>query len=582
MKWWDRWPWALPMEEAALQAAGFAYTIDEDQRAKGRLVMRVRVPIAGEVREVTATYPNCFPYFAPAAQLRGYRYPRHHNLEGFLCLLERNAEDWVPGVDTLAGLLSAQLPKITSVNAPGVDSNERQQLEEEAGEPLANFLPFMVPPNVLLRPDSVPGEDHQVGFMEVFVNSAALKRGVITGEVRAFQNHSGYRLVSMPTSAGLYDQQMRGFWARLPSKPAVDSVLESDELRRLFWRQIIQRNGALENAARTGSKGDVIFAAAVYRDEVSWDDSKDDVVLMRAVITGEQTKRSPAESRIDFVRCDAAGERTFLQRSPSLAPLRAKSVLLIGAGNVGSPVAMQLARAGLQRLTVVDHDILQVGNTVRWALGRRFAGWHKALAIAESVRHDFPLTTVEPLGLHVGGLPAPDDKPNYDDLMRSRIQASDLVIDAAVHYGVSRYLADLCREMGKPLLWLSTTAGAAGGVVGRIVPGRTVGCWHCYQRSMADGTLPLPPEGDVTGTQPAGCTHPTFVGAGVDSEEIPVLASRLAIATLCRDAPGAYRDFSWDVAVCELQTEGVPHAPRWSEHRLAIHPQCEKCAINGS
>ncbi|HEX7389011.1 MAG TPA: ThiF family adenylyltransferase, partial [Acidiphilium sp.] len=47
------------------------------------------------------------------------------------------------------------------------------------------------------------------------------------------------------------------------------------------------------------------------------------------------------------------------------AKLRAASVLIIGAGGLGSPSALYLAAAGVGRIGIVDHDVLELSNLQR-------------------------------------------------------------------------------------------------------------------------------------------------------------------------------------------------------------------------
>lgn len=61
---------------------------------------------------------------------------------------------------------------------------------------------------------------------------------------------------------------------------------------------------------------------------------------------------------------------------------QSKSVLIIGGGAVGSVLAELLVRSGVQRVTIMDHDRLKVGNLVRHTLGVSHLEKPKASSLA--------------------------------------------------------------------------------------------------------------------------------------------------------------------------------------------------------
>ncbi|WP_431120861.1 ThiF family adenylyltransferase [Variovorax paradoxus] len=578
--WWSRYPAALDRERHALDERGFSWSTDEEAFAKGRFVVNLEVRFGGVERQLSAYYPDTYPYFAPQVVMSGDRLQRHHNLDGFLCLLERDGEDWIPDVDTLASVLCTQLQKIEQVNQPGADAALVAQQEEPAGEPISNFLPYLMPPEVLLIPDETPSADVAKGRLEVLLHPGAKAKSIAIGAVNKILDKTGKVILQNPVASPHATAPASGFWCRLQQRPVIGQIAP-ETLHKLFHELLLADCPELGKALSSARRGDMLFGGVVYRDEVSWRTNKDDWVFMKYEVTRERKGARAASFKMQFVRSDWSGEETFLQRAPFMRPLRNKSVLLIGAGNVGSPVAIQLARAGVRRLDIVDPDVLQAGNTVRWALGRREAGQFKAYALAAYIGVDFPLTEAHPHAFRIGHCATkPEDIVDYFELTRTLIEKADLVIDATASFRASYFIADMAKSLDKPYLWLTTTHGAAGGVVGRILPGHTAGCWHCFQRCLGDGSIRLPADSGAEEVQPGGCTHPTFIGAGLDSDEIAILASRLAVATLCRGDANGYGDFDWDVAVGDLQMNGRSTAPNWSIYPLNAHPGCRACGQN--
>lgn len=85
----------------------------------------------------------------------------------------------------------------------------------------------------------------------------------------------------------------------------------------------------------------------------------------------------------------------------ALGALRAAHVGIIGAGGLGSNVAMMLARSGIRHMTIADPDIVDASNLNRQAYFPDDVGSPKVLALA---RH---LTALEPamkLTLHELGV----------------------------------------------------------------------------------------------------------------------------------------------------------------------------------
>jgi molybdopterin/thiamine biosynthesis adenylyltransferase len=124
------------------------------------------------------------------------------------------------------------------------------------------------------------------------------------------------------------------------------------------------------------------------------------------------------------------------------AKLAAGSVLLLGAGGLGSPAALYLAAAGVGRLGVVDSDVVELSNLQRQVLHTEArAGMSKAESARLSLNALNPHVAVEPHSLRL-------DSANVDAL----VARYDVVLDGGDNFATRYLLSDACRRHRKPLV----------------------------------------------------------------------------------------------------------------------------------
>lgn len=583
--WWETYPGLLEAEQATLDQAGFKWKIDEDARQRGQLVMLVEYPRDNDsVWELRAEFPATYPYFAPTVYLADITLPRHHHpLSKNLCLLAQNGEEWHPQKDTLATLLTDQMSQVLATAVEAAAPLEvATEMEDHVGEPVSAFLEY-TPNSVLIVPDDVPDVAHKGGRLTILAKSESGQdraQGQVNGLVSIIHDRKRAPLIKLDVTLPSHKSPRDGYWMRLDTRPDV-SDMDNTRWGLGLLKRMLAALPEFNLDLMKAPKGKTFVAGFLYEDETTWRSSGSDWIFLSVTVDQKgKGGKVPPHVVLKTIRVDRGGERSWMQRAPMLTPLREKKVFLFGTGSLGSPVAVHLARAGVCGLTLIDHDHLQVGNTVRWALGWQYAGQDKVDALIDYIQSNYPYTKVDGEKLNLGfptfNLPSRSGPVSDYELIRERIRASDLVIDASASFRVSHFLSDLAHELGKPYIWLTTTHGCAGGIVGRHMPGSGHGCWNCHILRLTDHSLPDPPEIESEGIQPGGCRQATFIGAGIDSEEIALMASRLAVSTLSRDAEG-HADFDWNVGVCEVYRNGRPIAPSWHTSGLEAHPDCHIC-----
>ncbi len=147
--------------------------------------------------------------------------------------------------------------------------------------------------------------------------------------------------------------------------------------------------------------------------------------------------------------------------------LLAASVLLIGLGGLGSPIAMYLAAAGIGRLVLVDHDHVELSNLQRQIVhGTADLGRPKVDSAADTLRALNPNTRIETLGHTL-------TEDDFDDLL----PGIDVVVDATDNFTTRYAINRACLRHARPLV--SGAAIRFEGQVSVFRPG--VGDSPCYR-----------------------------------------------------------------------------------------------------
>lgn len=158
------------------------------------------------------------------------------------------------------------------------------------------------------------------------------------------------------------------------------------------------------------------------------------------------------------------------------------------------------------------------------------------------------------------------------------LEGVDLLYDATAEVGIQYLLSDLARSRKIAYVSVSTTPGAWGGRVARVLVGPSKACWMCLQIAEQNAVISRPSGDSRELVQPAGCAAPTFTGAGFDITEVSLAGVRLSVATLCAGSASAYPDFDWNVGTLFLRdAEGQVIAPRWETFNVEPQPSCQVC-----
>ena len=191
--------------------------------------------------------------------------------------------------------------------------------------------------------------------------------------------------------------------------------------------------------------------------------------------------------------------------------LKNSSVLVIGAGGLGTPALQYLIAAGVGRMGIVDFDRVDISNLQRQVLfSTHDVGRSKAEVAAKKLKELNPLSNIEHFNTHLSATNA-----------QAILSTFDLVIDGSDNLPTRYLVNDACVLLNKPLVY-----GAIFQFEGQV---------SVFNQLLDDGTrgpnyrdlFPEPPppemvpscsEGGVLGVLPG------IIGSMMANEAIKIIA----------------------------------------------------------
>ena len=222
--------------------------------------------------------------------------------------------------------------------------------------------------------------------------------------------------------------------------------------------------------------------------------------------------------------------------------LLASHALIIGAGGLGSPAALYLGSAGVGRITVVDHDHVEVTNLQRQiAHNLSRLGWPKAESVRQSIAAINPDVEVRVIVKRADAT-----------LLSSLVQEADVVLDCTDNFRTRHAVNAACVAHRKPLV-----SGAAIGFDGQISVYDTrqplAPCYACI----------FPPEAT---TEEAACAT-----MGVFAPLVGIIGSMQAAEAL-KLLAGVGSTLAGQLLMLDGRTMA------WDRITLPRQPHCKVCA----
>lgn len=206
-----------------------------------------------------------------------------------------------------------------------------------------------------------------------------------------------------------------------------------------------------------------------------------------------------------------------------------KKVGIIGVGSGGSPIALELAKQGVQHFLLVDPDRLETGNISRHICGLSDLGRFKTKAVSGMIKNKNPYAEVITLEKDITKMSEEEKEYFFGDV--------NLILCCTDSRESKLIVNRFCIEHNLVCLYGGAFRRAYGGQVLRVIPHKTL-CYQCYISSMPG----ISNDNEISNQRQAGRIAysdredvPIEPGLSIDIAPISTFLVKLAILELLKD-----------------------------------------------
>lgn len=289
-----------------------------------------------------------------------------------------------------------------------------------------------------------------------------------------------------------------------------------------------------------------------------------------------------ASHRIVLVRVDPGDRGFVLTRGGAVDALADRRVLVLGCGAVGGYVAMNLARAGVGELWLLDDDAFELANTFRHVCGRACLKMLKVVGLKLEIERLLPFVRVAAYPL---------DVLDWMKLPASSFRDVDLVVSAlgnpTVEMRVNEAIATDPASPPALFAWLEPL-GLGGHVLLTHVGADPRGCFECLYEHDGNGALVCRTAFATPGIQYTrdvmGCGSQHTAFGDLDAQKTAALVTRRALDVL-RGGVTEGQITSWRGNPVDFRAAGFKTTKRFDEGAdeivlpaaAVLRPTCPLC-----
>lgn len=240
--------------------------------------------------------------------------------------------------------------------------------------------------------------------------------------------------------------------------------------------------------------------------------------------------------------------------------LGSSRALVAGLGSGGSTVALELAKAGVGALTLIDPDAIEEPNLIRHECDDRYLGWNKAEAVANLVTHRNPEAEVEAVRANLFEL---------GEHLERAVARADLVAVCTDDEPSRHLLNRRCLAAGVPAVYAGVYERGVGGEVMGCGAGPDDACYACVT-SVLKESAPVPGDAEELdyGAIDADGTLHGAPGLGLDVRMIALIHAKLCLLELLGESDGEGNVVLFGTA----PVEGL-FPSRFASTRVGVAPQ---------
>ncbi|KAJ1610169.1 ThiF/moeB-like protein [Cryptosporidium canis] len=148
-----------------------------------------------------------------------------------------------------------------------------------------------------------------------------------------------------------------------------------------------------------------------------------------------------------------------------------KTILVVGVGGVGSVVSEMLVRCGIDKLVIIDFDIVELSNMNRMFYNMRHIGMYKIDACVDSLKLINPKINIEGHKINIV-----QEYSEFKNVLKTK--NIDLLVSCVDNYSARSIISQTCNEYNIPWFESGVSENATSGHIQLIVPGLTA-CYCC-------------------------------------------------------------------------------------------------------